>query len=183
MGGLVPNPNDLEVINALNGVFSEPRLTALRDWKDAHDPNFFAAGRRLHRIAYRLKIHPTTGANPRGRWFKFLKNFLKERPNGVGGSKNHDIILAAIDGFVDDRTNCSGIRFWARYSSGAELPAGIDYGAVVTQETPDPTTGAYWGSITLLCRHDLGAIGTIPDPTQANGEADPGEGGAEQPSV
>jgi hypothetical protein len=100
MGGLVPNPNDMEVITALNGVFSEPRLTALRAWRDAHDPNFFAAGRRLHRIAYRLNIHPTAGANPRGKWFKFLKSYLKERPNGVGGSKNHDIILAAIDGLL-----------------------------------------------------------------------------------
>src|SRR5260370_9555231 len=165
MGSLVPNPNDMEVINALNSVFFDPRLTALRTWMTTagNDPNLFAAGRHLHRIAYRLNIHPTSGAgtNPRGRWFKFLQSFLNERPDGAGKAKNHDIILTALDGFVSD-PHCAGIHFLARYGSGPELPVGIDYKAVVEQEAPDTTSGLYWGSITLLCRHDLpSTAGTI----------------------
>ncbi len=188
MGGLVPSPADMEVINALNSVFSDPRLTALRTWMDTagNDKQLFAGGRNLHRIAYRLKIHPNSnaGTNPRGRWFKFLKDFLKERPDGVGHPKNHDIILAALESFVDDAINCKGIHFWARYGSGAELPTGIDYKAVVTQEPPDPNSGSYWGSITLLCRHDLpNNAGDIPDPSKANHGDDNGEGGDEQPPV
>jgi hypothetical protein len=174
----------MEAINALNSLFSEPRLTILRQWMAANDQSFFASGRKLHRIAYRLKVHPTSGAatNPRGRWFKFLKETLKERPDGTGHPKNHDLILSALEGYVGD-PNCSGIHFWARYGSGGELPNGIDYKAVVMQEAADPNTGCYWGSVTLLCRHDLGNIGAINDPTTANGEADPNEGGAEQPPV
>ena len=124
MGSLVPNPNDMEVINALNSVFSDPRLTALRTWMTTagNDPNLFAAGRHLHRIAYRLNIHPTSGAgtNPRGRWFKFLQSFLNERPDGAGKAKNHDIILTALDGFVSD-PHCAGIHFWG----DLELEAGF----------------------------------------------------------
>ena len=84
MGGLVPSPYDMEAINALNTVFSIPHLTNLRTFMAANDTNFFAAGRHLHRIAYRLKIHPSSNAgnNPRGRWFKFLKHNLGERPGG-----------------------------------------------------------------------------------------------------
>lgn len=182
MGALVPNPNDLQVINQLNGLFSEPRLTTLRNWIAANDPNFFAGGKKLHRIAYRLNLAPTGGANPRGRWFKYLKDFLKERPDGSGRPKNHDIILTALDGYVSDH-NCTGIRFWARYAS-TELPTGIDYKAVVAEDAPDTGSGLYWASITLLCRHDLsGGVAPIPDPTTANGDADPGETAPEQPPV
>ena|ERR1700682_3002146 len=187
MGGLVPSPADMEVINALNSVFSEPRLTKLRTWMatSGNDKSLFTAGRNLHRIAYRLKIHPTSGAgtNPRGRWFKFLKEYLKERPDGAGHPKNHDIILAALESFVGD-TNCTGIHFWARYGSATELPVGIDYKALVVQESPDPGSGSYWGSITLLCRHDLpNNAGAIQDPSNANGGSDNNESGAERPNV
>jgi hypothetical protein len=182
MGSLVPNPNDLQVINQLNDLFSQPRLKGLRDWISANDPNFFAPGRHLFRIAYRLNIAPAAGANPRGRWFKFLKDFLNDRPDGSGKPKNHDIILTALDGYVGD-PNCSGIRFWARYGAATELPATIDYKAVVTQDPPD-STGLYWTSITLLCRHDLsGGVAPIHDPTTAHGDADPGETPPEQPAV
>src|SRR5690349_15042502 len=98
MGGLVPNPNDLQAINQLDDLFSQPRLKGLRDWMSANDSNLFAPGRRLFRIAYRLNIAPTAGSNPRGRWFKFLKDFLNDRPDGPGKPKNHDIILTALDG-------------------------------------------------------------------------------------
>jgi hypothetical protein len=88
-----------------------------------------------------------------------------------------------LEGFVGD-ANCAGIRFWARYGSAADLRVGIDYKAVVTQEAADPNTGSYWGSITLLCRHDLPAnAGAIPDPSNANGGNDNNEGGAEQPNI
>jgi hypothetical protein len=185
MGGLVPNPNDLQVLNQLNSLFSEPRLDVLRAWISANDPKFFAAGRHLHRLAYRLNIAPTTGPNPRGRWFKFLKDFLKERPYGPGGPRNFEIILSALDGYAGDGcdVNCKGIRFWARYGAAAELPTGIDYKAVIAQDPPD-TTGLYWASITLLCRHDLaGSVAPISDPTTANGDADPNENPTEQPPV
>jgi hypothetical protein len=189
MGSLVPSPYDMEAINALNSVFSIPHLTNLRTWMAPHDANFFARGRHLHRIAYRLKAHPSvrTGNNPRGRWFKFLKHNLGEKPGGAGTDTNHDIILTALDSFVRDPL-CDGIHFWARYGAAAELPAGINYKAVRAQETPDsdaasPTYHHYWGSITLLCRSDMGNIGADPDPTTGSGHADPGEGGVEQPPI
>jgi hypothetical protein len=189
MGGLVPSPYDMEAINALNTVFSIPHLTNLRTWMPAprNDANFFAAGRHLHRIAYRLKIHPSSSAgnNPRGRWFKFLKDNLKERPGGAATPSNHDIILSELRRFVNDPL-CDGIHFWARYgvTSPTELPLGINYRAVVTQEAPDsnaasPTYNHYWGSITLLCRSDMGNIGADPDPTTKDG----GEGGVDQPPI
>lgn len=198
MGGLVPNPNDLEVINQLDDLFSEPRLDALRQWMATagNDPELFFPGRHLHRIAYRLQIFPTSAVatNPKGRWFKFLRDCLKERPNGPGTSTNHDIILSALAGFVADDQNCVGIHFWAQYNSGdpppkqppsdSQIPSGFDYRAVVTQEPADPATGEYWGSITLLCRHDIPAgAGIIPDPSAANHGQDNGESGAEQPPV
>jgi hypothetical protein len=188
MGALVPNPNDMQVINALNSLFSEPRITGLRTWMatSGNDKHLFAPGRNLHRIAYRLKIHPSagTGTNPRGRWFKFIKEFLKERPDGPGHPRNHDIILTALESFVGDENCCTGIRFWARYGAAAELPSGVDYKAVVEQESPDPASGSYWASITLLCRHDLPAnAGAIPDPSNANGGTDNNESGAERPNI
>jgi hypothetical protein len=191
MGALVPSPYDMEAINALNSVFSMPRLGGLRIWIAAHDTDFFVLGRHLHRIAYRVKAHPSSssGNNPRGRWFKFLKQNLRERPGGAHTQTNHDIILTALGGFVGD-PQCDGIHFWARYgvTSPTELPAGIQYRAIATQEAPDsdpasPTHNHYWGSITLLCRSDMGNIGADPDPTTANGENDPGEHGPEQPPI
>src|SRR5262249_8846277 len=118
---------------------------------------------------------------------KFLKTCLKDRPNGPGTSPNHDIILSALDGFVADSQNCVGIHFWAQYNSAdgsgpTQIPTGFDYRAVVTQEPPD-AHGQYWGSITLLCRHDIpDAQGADPDPTNANGGQDGGEIGPEQPN-
>ncbi len=192
MGALVPNPNDMEVINALNTLFSDPHLTKLRNWMSgAHgDPNLFASGRHLFRISYRLKVHPThmTVTNPRGRWFAFLKFCLGERPYGAGQPTNHDIILSALGGFVDD-AKCVGIHFWAQYGAGvgaglAQIPSGFNYKAVVTQEPADPNSGQYWGSITLLCLHDLPAgAPTVPDPSAANGDDDNGESGDEQPNI
>ena len=41
LGSLVPNPNDMEAINALNSLFSEPRLTGLRQWMAANDKSLF----------------------------------------------------------------------------------------------------------------------------------------------
>ena len=80
------------------------------------------------------------GTNPRGRWFKFLKEILRSDLTGRATPKNHDIILSALEGYVADQ-NCSGIHFWARYGSGGELPTGIDYKALVLQEDPDPNLG------------------------------------------
>jgi hypothetical protein len=190
MGSLVPSPYDMEAINALNTVFSIPHLSNLRTWIAANDPNFFdVANRHLHRIAYRLKAHPSSAAgnNPRGRWFKFLKHNLGERPSGAGTPTNHDFILTGLASFVNDHL-CDGIHFWARYGAAAELPVGINYKAVKAQEAADsdaasPTYRHYWGSITLLCRGDMGNIGPDPDPTTAGGHADGNEHGQEQPPV
>jgi hypothetical protein len=172
MGGLIPNPNDADVIDKLNAHFHGAKLTKLRDHIRSKNDDFFARGRHLHRISHRLNIFPGTGSGhsrPKGRWYLFLRQLI--------GTTNQNKILDALRGFVGDNTNasdnlpCVGIRFWARFNPAPNPP---DYDVEITQDLPD-ANGKFWATITLLCDHEInpGLPGDADDPTEDGGEKRP----------
>jgi hypothetical protein len=142
MGGLIPNRNDSEVIDQLNTTFKDAKLAKIR--KHIHDTgdDLFASDRHLHRIAHRLRIFPTSGSRPKGRWYVFLRDLI--------GDANRIIILKALRDNVGD-ANCVGIRFWARFNPAPNPP---NYDVDVSQDNPD-ATGKFWVTITLLCDHEI----------------------------
>ena len=174
MGSLIPNPHDMEVIDKLNARFSGAGLDQLRTFMASHHDDTFNPSRHLHRISYRLKIYPTSGPNPRARWFVFLRDL-------IGGPVARSI-QAAIAAGVNDwdttttpPTGCVGIRFWAVYDPTMVVPP--DYVAVIEQEPPDEN-GQYWKTITLRCYQQIDPHNPgIPDPTTP----DNGENGGNQP--
>ncbi|WP_375786308.1 hypothetical protein ACE10Z_01120 [Bradyrhizobium sp. Pha-3] len=175
MGALIPNPNDIEIVNKLNNRFGPAGLAALRSFMAGHNDDTFKASRHLHRISLRLGIFPTSGPMPRARWFKFLRDLL-----GKTVPTNPAKIQKTIRDGVNDwntTTNppsgCVGIKFWAIYDPQLSQ----DYRVDVYQAPPD-LAGQYWITITLVCQHEIdGAEPGIPDPTNA----DPGESGTPPP--
>ncbi|WP_128923040.1 hypothetical protein [Bradyrhizobium guangxiense] len=166
MGALIPSPNDLELIDALNTSFSGNKLKTLRKHiKDKND-DFFEPTRKLRRIAWRLKIFPVSGGNrPKGRWLKFLKDILT--------SSVHDKILAelrsavGVPGAINDK--CVGVRFWAVYESALGTPYDVEI-----YDDPDPN-GLFWKTIILKCKTEIDANepGDASDPPKDNGEQTP----------
>jgi hypothetical protein len=117
MGGLIPNPNDAEVIEKLNAQFQGDKLSKLRKHIRDKNDDFFARGRHLNRISHRLNVFPGSGSGPsrpRARWYLFLRQLI--------GTTNQIQILDALRGFVGDPATasdnlpCAGIRFWARFN-------------------------------------------------------------------
>ena len=142
MGALIPSGNDAEIIDKLNDRFQGNKLKNLRKHiKDAFD-DFFASDRQLHRISYRLKIFPSTGDKPKGRWYVFLRDLI--------GDTNRIRILAALKDALDD-DKCVGIHFWARFNPAPNPP---DYDVDIAPKHPDGN-GEYWVTITLLCDHEI----------------------------
>jgi hypothetical protein len=171
MGSLIPNPNDLEIVDQLNAVFTGTKLTNLRNFVQGANDDFFAPGRSLARISWRLNVFPTSGNKGKGRWLTFLKKIL---PGSV-----HDQILAQLRAAVGYpaaiNNNCIGIRFWVVYhpkiKSSYELH--VDPGA------PD-ASGQYWVTITLKCKAEIDAK-EPGDPTTPI--ADGGEQPPPQPPI
>ena len=173
MGGLIPNPNDIEVITKLNDRFTGAELIALRRHMSANHDDMFNPARHLHRISYRLKIYPTSGTRPRARWFIFLRDLI----GGQAARSIQSAIAAAVSDW-DDNTNrgCVGIRFWAVYDPDLQTPP--DYQANIDKPQQPDGNGQYWVSITLRCFQEIDAANPgIPDPT----DADNGEHGPPQP--
>jgi hypothetical protein len=176
VGGLIPNPNDIEVIDELNARFTGTGLAALRQFMANNHDDTFNPNRHLHRISYRLKIYPTSGARPRARWFVFLRDLI--------GAPVARSIQAAIAAGVNDwdtttnpPTGCIGIRFWAMYDPALVTPP--DYRADINTAQPD-ANGQYWITITLQCYQEIDPHNPgIPDPTNADG----GEQGGPQPII
>lgn len=174
MGALIPNPNDIEIINKLNTRFGMAGIAALRQFMANHHDDTFNAGRHLHRISYRLGIYPTTGARPRARWFVFLRSLI--------GATNAHMIQSAIRDAVNDwnpntnpPTGCVGVKFWAIY----DPTIAQDYSVDVYKAPPD-AAGQYWATITLVCNHEIDPNEPgIPDPTTADG----GESGGPPPTI
>jgi hypothetical protein len=176
VGGLIPNPNDMEVIDKLNARFSGAQLAALRLFMATSHDDTFNPSRHLHRISYRLKIYPTSGPRPRARWFVFLRDLI--------GAQVARSILAAIAAGVNDwdtsttpPTGCVGLRFWAIYDPTMTVPP--DYVADIDRAQPD-ANGQYWITITLRCFQEIDPLNPgIPDPTTPDG----GENGGPQPLI
>ncbi len=168
MGSLIPNPDDLVVIDGLNARFSGTKLQKLRDHMTNRNDDFFAVGRRLRRVTWRLKIFPTSSNRPKGRWLTFLNTIL---PAPI-----HDRILAELRdavGFPGHiNNNCVGVRFWAVYDPGMANT----YELVVVDEPPDGA-GLYWKNITLKCLQDInnGVAGDPSNPPADNGEQTPAQ--------
>jgi hypothetical protein len=171
MGDLIPNPNDLQIVDGLNARFSGSKLQSLRAHIQNNNDDFFAPGRRLRRITWRLNVFPTSGPKPKGRWLTFLKDIL---PQPI-----HDQILAELRDAVGTparvNNNCAGVRFWAAYDPNLATP----YGLVVGREPPDPN-GLFWKTITLTCLAEIPA-NVQGDPS--NPPADNGENGPPQPAL
>jgi hypothetical protein len=167
MGALIPNGNDAEVIDRLNTVFTGRKLKKLRKHIQDNGDDVFGSGRKLHRISHRLKIFPTSGDRPKGRWYVFLRDLI--------GDPNRVQILQAIKDAVND-PNCVGIHFWARFGDGIPAPG---YKADITPKHPD-AQGQYWITITLLCDHEVDP--QLPGDS-SKPPADAGEVGPEQPDV
>jgi hypothetical protein len=167
MGGLIPNGNDAEVIDQLNSRFQGAKLTKLRKHINDNADNFFASTRHLHRISHRLKIFPTSGTRPKGRWYVFLRDLL-------GDANRLKILQALRDNVGTDK--CVGIRFWARFNTAAKPP---DYDVEVVQDAPD-ANGNFWVTITLLCDHEIDP--SVPgDPSTPS--PDSGEHGPVHPNL
>jgi hypothetical protein len=176
VGALIPNPNDIEVIDKLNARFSGAGLATLRQFMAANHDDTFNPARHLHRISYRLKIYPTSGSRPRARWFVFLRDL-------IGGQVARSILAAIAAGVNDwDTTTtppvgCAGIRFWAIYDPTMVVPP--DYIAEIETAQPD-TNSQYWITITLRCYQEIDPQNPgISDPTTPDG----GENGGSQPII
>jgi hypothetical protein len=172
MGALIPNPQDLEVVDALNTRFSGSPLARLRAHIQANNDDFFAPGRRLRRITWRLRAFPVSGGNrPKGRWLTFLETIL---PANI-----HDQILSELRDAVGQpgaiNNNCAGVRFWATYEPNLAQP----YDLVVARGTPDGS-GLFWKMITLKCRTEI-PINEPGNPGDPN--PDPGEHGPPHPTL
>ena len=166
MGALIPSPNDIEVLNKLNTRFGPKGMEKLRQFMADNGDDTFKASRNLHRISYRLKIHPTSGSKPKARWFVFLKTLI--------GATNSNKIKSAIRDALNDwddstapPTGCVGINFWAVYDPDLLQ----DYRADIYKAPPD-SAGQYWVTITLVCNHEIDVNEPgIPDPiTPDDGE-------------
>jgi hypothetical protein len=173
MGALIPNPNDIEILNRLNNRFGRAGLVALRSWMAASSDDTFNASRRLHRISLRLGIHPTSGPRPRARWFKFLKDLLGKTVPANPGLLQTTIRDAVTDWDSATTRGCVGLKFWAVYDPASSQ----DYRVDVYRAPPD-VDGQYWITITLVCRQEIdGNEAGIPDPSNA----DHGEHGTPPP--
>lgn len=168
MGAQIPNQNDLNVINKLDSRFSGQNLQRLRDFirGPGGDSGFFAQGRHLDRISLRLQIWPD---GLRSRWLGFLGKLLTNQQTAAqDGSTVAEVIRTALRNFVED-DNCTSIQFNAVHDN---LPDGIDYHANIDQDYNNPPVQPYQATILLICRHEIPAGVTEPDP-----QADPGEQG------
>lgn len=167
MGSLIPNPNDLQIVDALNTRFSGTELQNLRAYIQQYNDDFFAPARTLRRIAWRLNVFPTpTPGDPhKARWLYFLQTVLPKN--------HHDTILATLRNAVgypgNINNHCAGIRFWVAYDSA--LAKG-QYDVDVDPGDPDPADGLSWMTITLTCGSEIdpNAAGNANAPP-----ADPGE--------
>jgi hypothetical protein len=162
MGVLLPNGNDIEVINKLNRRFNDLAFSGLKDYvTNSGDDFLWGQQKTLHRASLRLKIHPTSGPRARGRWFAFLRTVLSDANRAA-------IKNAFQNAFQDTTGTIVGMQFWAQFDPSV-TPAGT-YEVQVT-DVPADNAGHLFKRVTLLCDHDIGG-GLSPDPDPG---PDPGE--------
>src|SRR4051812_11993728 len=128
MGDLLPNGNDIEIINQLTTRFTASPFAELKHYVGTSGDDFLWNNRKsLARASYRLKIWPTSGTKARRRWFAFLKRILSRR--------NQTDIHAALKTAVENPAgDIVGIRFWAQFD--ASIPRNT-YVVQVTREAAD----------------------------------------------
>lgn len=164
MGDLLPNGNDIDVINQLMVQFTATPFSNLKKYVGSSGDDFlWNGGKSLARASYRLKIWPTSGTKARRRWFAFLKRILSRQ--------NQLDIQAALKTAVENNAgNIVGVHFWAQFDSGV---APNTYGVRVTREAAD-ASGNVFLKITLLCDHEIPATEAgDPDPGPDHGEIGP----------
>jgi hypothetical protein len=186
MGGLIPNPHDLNVSQKLDNKFCDPHLRNLRrriHGPGATEPHFFSDpgnARHLARISHRLKIHPDGPAPPtpaelRARWQYFLQTLLTDPVTAAqNGTTVAEVIRNALQVFVViDDPKCTAITFGAIPNDGT-LPSGINYRADINPDPNLPRPAApYTASITLMCRTEIASGVNAGDPNPDNGEVPP----------
>jgi hypothetical protein len=159
MGGLIPTPNDLEVVAKLNSRFSSAGLTGLRNYQAATGDVLFQNplhARTLERVSVRLGIYPSTHWG-RGRWLYFLANVLK--PSGGGATYNiiaqilaQAVATANVDSVVfnviEDPALAAGTYILFPNNAANALPAAGGTGPRRSHDAP-PGTEIYL--ITLVC--------------------------------
>ena len=80
MGDLLPNGNDIDVINQLIVQFTATPFSDLKKYVSSSGDDFlWGHGKSLARASYRLKIWPTSGTKAKRRWFAFLKGYCPAR--------------------------------------------------------------------------------------------------------
>jgi hypothetical protein len=167
MGDLLPNNNDLDVINQLSTRFNATQFSTLKQYiSSSHDDFLWGNGKSLARASYRLNIWPTSGPRARARWFAFLRRILSRQ--------NQTDIKTALKTAVENTAgNIVGVHFWAQYDGT------IPHNTYVVQVTNDPADGAgnVFLKITLLCDHEIPAS----EPGDPDPVADPGETGPVHP--
>lgn len=165
MGVLLPNGNDIEVINQLNAQFS---ITGFRNIKTymngANDHFLWGNGKTLKRASYRLNIWPTSDNRSRARWFAFLNPGKR-----ILSQQNHDDIQRAFQTAYQDNS-VVGMLFWAQFD--ANVPPNTY--AVQTTRVPADNAGHFFVKVTLLCDHEIGpGENGDPDPGPDQGETGP----------
>jgi hypothetical protein len=164
MGDLLPNGNDIDVINQLIVQFTATPFSNLKKYVSSSGDDFlWGHGKSLARASYRLKIWPTSGTKAKRRWFAFLKRILS-RQNQI------DIQNALKTAVENSAGNIVGVHFWAQFDSSI---AHNTYGVRVTREAAD-AMGNVFLKITLLCDHEIPAAEAgDPDPGPDMGEIGP----------
>ncbi|THD61137.1 MAG: hypothetical protein E7813_22080 [Bradyrhizobium sp.] len=153
MGDLLPNGNDIDVINQLTTRFTASPFSALKHYvSSSHDDFLWGNGKSLARASFRLNIWPTSGPKAKARWFAFLARILS-RQNQI------DIQNALKTAVENSAGNIVGVHFWAQFD--ATIPQNT-YVVRVTREAAD-AIGNVFLRITLLCDHEIPA-GEAGDP-------------------
>jgi hypothetical protein len=167
MGDLLPNGNDIDVINQLTTRFTASPFSDLKHYVgSSHDDFLWGNGKSLARASYRLNIWPTSGPKAKARWFAFLARILSRQ--------NQLDIKAALRTAVENTAgNIVGVHFWAQFD------ATIAQNTYVVQVTRDPAdaAGNVFLKITLLCDHEIPST----EPGDPDPGPDPGETGPVHP--
>lgn len=166
MGDLIPNGNDLDVINQLNNTFTGANFDAIRQFVASTGDDFlWGNSKSLARASWRLGIWPTatTTPSPKKRWFAFLGRILSKT--------NRDDIKRALKNAVQNNTgNVIGMQFWAQYDSNVAPNSYI----VVVSDVP-AGAGQIFRRITILTDHEI--------PSGEAGDSNPGPDNGEKPPV
>jgi hypothetical protein len=164
MGDLLPNGNDIDVINQLTTRFTASPFSALKHYVSSSQDDFlWGNGKSLARASYRLNIWPTSGTKAKRRWFAFLGRILSRQ--------NQMDIKAALKTAVENTAgNIVGVHFWAQFDASI---AQNSYVVQVTRDAAD-AAGNVFLKITLLCDHEIPATEAgDPDPGPDLGEIGP----------